>query len=104
MLTANDLVLVHLERQPAFYARINDISPDVKKGWHRVELLILTLPPQIVTWILDDDHLQGAAFTMGNRPVQLVLVPPKPAPKVDEPSSPGRTKGKVIELPRRSET
>ena len=46
MLAVNDLVLVHLNRQPAFYARINEITPDVKKGWHQVELLLLTLPSQ----------------------------------------------------------
>ena len=53
MFAVNDLVLVHLDRQPAFYARINDITPDVKKGWHQVELLLLTFPPQTLVWILD---------------------------------------------------
>jgi hypothetical protein len=98
----NDLVEVHLGRQPAFYARINDITPDVKRGWHQVELLLLTFPPQTLVWILDNDHLQGEEFTMGGQPVQLVLVPPKPAPEPEkpEPSKPGP--GKVIELPRKS--
>lgn len=104
MLAKNDLVLVHLDRQPAFYARINDITPDVKKGWHQVELLILSLPPQVVVWILDEDHLNGVEFTMGGRPVQLVLIPPKPAPKLDQEPSPDRPRGKVIELRRRQDT
>ena len=46
MATINDLVLVHLDRHPAFYARINDITPDVKRGWYQVELLVLSLPPR----------------------------------------------------------
>jgi hypothetical protein len=104
MLTINDLVLVHLDRQPGFYARINDITPDVKRGWHQVELLVLTLPPQTVTWILDNDHLQGEEFTMGGRPVQLVLVPPKPVPEPERPPDPGRGPGKVVELRRKPET
>jgi hypothetical protein len=102
MLTINDLVLVHLDRQPAFYARINDITPDVKRGWHQVELLLLTLPPQNVTWILDNHHLQGEEFTMGGRPVQLVLVPPKPLPEPKKDETPRTDRGKVIKLPRKS--
>uniref|UniRef100_A0A7C3Z9W1 Uncharacterized protein n=1 Tax=Desulfobacca acetoxidans TaxID=60893 RepID=A0A7C3Z9W1_9BACT len=102
MLAANDLVLVHLDRHPAFYARINEITPDVKRGWHQVELLILTLPPQTVVWILDDHHLQGDEFTMGGRPVQLFLVPPKPLPEPGEDLSPRKGQGKVIKLPRKT--
>jgi hypothetical protein len=56
MATINDLVLVHLDRQPAFYARLNDVSPDVKRGWYQVELLVLSLPPQTVVWILEEPH------------------------------------------------
>lgn len=102
MLAVNDVVVVHLDRQPAFYARINDINPDVKKGWYQVELLLLTFPPQTLVWILDNDHLQGEEFTMGGRPVQLVLVPPKPAPEQEKPKSTQAGQGKVIELPRKS--
>ena len=95
-------MLVHLDRQPTFYARINEITPDVKRGWHQVELLILALPAQTVVWILDDHHLQGEEFTMGGQPVQLVLVPPKPVQELEKPRSPGPGKGKVIKLPRKS--
>jgi hypothetical protein len=52
MATINDLVLVHLDRKPGFYARVNDITPDVKRGWYQVELLVLSLPPQTLVWIL----------------------------------------------------
>jgi hypothetical protein len=99
MTTVNDLVLVHLDHKPAFYARINDINPDVKKGWYQVELLVLTLPAQNLVWILETGHLEGEEFTMGGRPVRLVLVPPKPMP---QPEIPGpENKGKVIPLVRR---
>ena len=100
MAAINDLVLVHLDRKPAFYARINDINPDVKKGWYQVELLVLTLPPQNLVWILEETHLKGEEFTMGGRPVKLADVPPKtPAPPVS-PTPPDR--GKIIPLVRKT--
>jgi hypothetical protein len=100
MATINDLVLVHLDRQPAFYARINDISPDVKRGWYQVELLVLSLPSQTLVWILEEPHLQGEEFTMGGRPVQLVYIPPKAPPQPGPPAPEG--KGKVIRLVRKT--
>ncbi len=100
MTTINDLVLVHLDRQPAFYARIDDITPDVKRGWYQVELLVLSLPPQTVVWILEEAQINGADFTMGGRPVRLELLPPKPQPE-PEPSPPAPGKGKVISLVRK---
>lgn len=99
MLTTNDLVLVHLDHQPAFYARINEINPDVKRGWYQVELLVLTLPPQHLVWILEESHLKGEEFTLGGRPVKLVPIPPKPAPKPGAPTPEG--KGKIIPLVRK---
>jgi hypothetical protein len=98
MATINDLVLVHMDRKPAFYARINDINLDVKRGWYQVELLALTLPSQTLNWILEESHLNGEEFTMGGRPVQLALIPPKPAPK---PGSPPEGKAKIIPLVRK---
>ncbi len=100
MAAINDLVLVHLDRKPAFYARVNDINPDVKRGWYQVELLVLTLPSQTMTWILEEAHLNGAEFTMGGRPVQLALIPPKPHPEPGAPPSPRQ--GKIIPLVRKT--
>ena len=71
MATINDLVLVHVESKPGFYARIEDISPDVKKGWWVVKLLVLTFPLQVYTWILDESQIDGASFTMGGTPLML---------------------------------
>ncbi len=100
MATINDLVLVHLDRKPAFFARINDVNPDVKRGWYQVELLVLSLPPQTVVWILEEPHLSGEEFTMGGRPVRLELIPPKPQPEPGTGLTPG--KGKIIPLVRKS--
>jgi hypothetical protein len=70
----NDLVLVYIDDKTAFYARIEDISPDVKPGWWQVKLLVLTHPCQIYTWILEESQINGAPFTMGGTPVKLEKV------------------------------
>lgn len=100
MATINDLVLVHVENKPAFFARINDINPDVKRGWYQVELLVLGLPLQSIIWILEDVHLQGEEFTMGGTPIRLELIPPKVTPPPA--SEPSESKGKVIPLKRKT--
>lgn len=104
MATINDLVLVHVEDRPGFYARIEDITPDVKKGWWVVKLLVLTFPLQVYTWILDESQIDGAPFTMGGTPLMLEKVespvhheetettPPKPARPLSEQSETERPK------------
>ncbi|GAB4302857.1 MAG: hypothetical protein Fur0034_18060 [Desulfuromonadia bacterium] len=84
MATTHDLVLIHIDQKPAFFARIEDIVPDVKPGWWQVTLLALGIPLQLHTWILDTDQVAGAPFTMGGTPVRLEKVispytPPAPA-------------------------
>jgi hypothetical protein len=74
MTTIHDLVLVHIDNKPAFYARMEDVSPDVKPGWWQVKLLVLTVPLQVYTWILDESQIGGAPFTMGGTPVRLEKV------------------------------
>jgi hypothetical protein len=100
MATINDLVLIHLDRKPAFYARLNDLRPDVKRGWYQVELLVLSLPPQSVVWILEESQINGEEFTMGGRPVRLELIPPKPSPQPE--ASPPSSPGKIIPLVRKT--
>jgi hypothetical protein len=99
MATINDLVLVYLDQKPSFYARINDINPDVKRGWYQVELLVLTLPPQTLVWILEEAHLKGEDFTMGGRPMKLLEIPPKSPQQPETPAPEG--KGKIIPLVRK---
>src|SRR5512146_2315313 len=81
----NDLVLVHVDRKPGFYARIEDIVPDVKPGWWQVKLLVLTFPLQVYTWILDESQVAGADFTMGGTPIRLEKVE-SPHVRVEEPA------------------
>jgi hypothetical protein len=69
-----DVVLVHHEDKPALYARIEAIEPDVKKGWFQVTLLLLTLPAHAVTWILREEYINGAPFTMGGKAMGLEKV------------------------------
>jgi len=109
MSTEGDLVLVHVEDSPAFFARIECISPDVKPNWYQVSLLVLQVPLVEVTWILKEDYIKGASFTMGGKRVVIerVVAPPKAlppdgdrkSPKYPEKKpSPDRDTGKVISL------
>jgi len=81
MATINDVVLVHVDNKPGFYARIETITPDVKPGWWQVRLLVFTFPLQVFTWILDEFQLEGADFTMGGTPIRME---PVVSPVVEE--------------------
>ncbi len=71
-----DLILVYVEDKPSFYGRIEKIEPDVKAGWYQVLFLFLGIPARHVKWILRDEYIDGAPFTMGGTPLRLELVPP----------------------------
>ena len=94
-----DLVLVTVEDTPAFFARIECIGPDVKPDWYQVTLLVLQVPVVEVTWILREEYLSGASFTMGGKKVEP---PPEQEDKSEreasEKSSPDAEAGKVISL------
>lgn len=100
--TINDLVLVYLDRKPAFFARLEDISPDIKPDWWQVKLLVLTIPIQVMTWILEQDQINGKEFTMGGRPVRLEkVVCPEKGPETGDGGEAGNdldTGGNVISL------
>jgi len=109
MASENDLVLIYLEDKPLSFARIEDILADSKPDWYHVKLLLLQVPPQIVTWILRDVYIEGAEFTMKGQRMRLekVVVPDEPQPqeqktedkKEDGPKAGKDTgKGKVINL------
>jgi hypothetical protein len=66
-----DVVLIRYQDQPMAYARIEGINPDIKKDWYQVTLLLLTIPAQSVTWILRDEYINGASFTMGGQSMRL---------------------------------
>jgi hypothetical protein len=100
MATVNDLVLAHIDNKPAFYARIEEVTPDVKPGWWKVKLLVLTVPLQIYTWILDDSQVNGAPFTMGETPIMLekVVSPEPPTKPLATVSKGASRKGNVVSL------
>ena len=85
MATIHDLVLVHIDNKPGFYARIDDITPDVKPGWWQVKLLVLSFPLQVFTWILDGSQIDGAPFTMAGTPIMIAkVVSPLPRQEAQE--------------------
>ena len=104
MAVENDLVLIHHEDQPVIFARIEEILPDAKPDWYHVKLLLLQVPPQVVTWILRDVYIDGHEFTMNGQRMRLEkVVSPEEKIKVPEtdtppsaPPSPGS--GRVISL------
>jgi hypothetical protein len=102
MAAINELVLVHIDHKPGFYARIEDIAPDMKPGWWQVKLLALSFPLQVFTWILDTSQVDGAPFTMGGTPVCLekVVSPVEsPAPQQEMPvKKEKKVGGKVVSL------
>ena len=92
-----DIVLVYHQDQPALYARIEAIEPDVKKDWYRLTLLFLTIPTQTVTWILREEYINGAGFTMNDQPMRLEEVerPEQPVEGSDAGSPPSGHRGKT---------
>ncbi len=80
-----DVILVHVEGKPAFFARVEEILPDVKIGWRRLRFKVLTVPLQEMTWILEPAQIDGEPFTMGGTPLRIERLPP-PAP--GEPETP----------------
>ena len=104
-----DLVLVHVEDAPGFFARIECIHADVKTDWYQVTFLVLQVPVIEVTWILRQEYIAGAPFTMGGKKmlIERVVAPPKEPPPEkernaakdpDKKPTPGAETGKVISL------
>ena len=107
MTTENDLVLIYFEDNPLSFARIESLLPDSKPDWYHVKLLLLQIPPQLVTWILRDVYINGTEFTMNGKRMRLekVVVPDEPkspewVDNQDETERPGEAVGraKVISL------
>ncbi len=74
MAVENDLVLIYLEDNPLVFARIESIRADSKPDWYHVRLLMLQVPPQVVTWILRDVYIDGQEFTMNEKRLRLEKV------------------------------
>lgn len=89
MTMEGDLVLVTMDNKPTFFARIEEISADMKPEWFQVKLLVLQVPLMVTTWILREPYINGEEFTMGGRPLRLTrVVAPEPPAVPEEESEP----------------
>ncbi|UCG80696.1 MAG: hypothetical protein JSV60_12260 [Desulfobacterales bacterium] len=69
-----DVVLIYHEEQPAFFARIEDISADPKPDWYQVRLLVLQIPLTETTWKLREKYINGETFTMNGEVIRIEKV------------------------------
>ncbi|SMC24024.1 hypothetical protein SAMN02746041_01915 [Desulfacinum hydrothermale DSM 13146] len=100
-----DLVLVHMDNKPAFFARIEKISPDPKPHWWQVKMLVLQVPLMVVTWILREAYINGEEFTMGGHPMRLVKVEAPAEPEqVDDQDGPDPSAEDGPEEPEKRDT
>ncbi|MGC8494107.1 MAG: hypothetical protein ACP5SH_20475 [Syntrophobacteraceae bacterium] len=91
MTEIGDVVLVYMDNNPAFFAKIEEIMTDVKPGWFQVKLLVLQVPLLLVTWILREAYYNGQEFTMGGRPMRIEkVVAPAEEPAESEPGEEGK--------------
>lgn len=99
MTTENDIVLIYIEDEPSSFARVESITADVKKDWFIIELLLLQVPLQNVSWILKDIYIDGAEFTMDGTRIRLekVVAPVKKKQTEDAQDKP-KENAKVISL------
>jgi hypothetical protein len=74
MTRVGDVVLIFLEEKPISFAKVEEIDPDIKRGWHKIKLFILQLPLRSVTWILKREYIDGAEFTMGGNRMRIEKV------------------------------
>ena len=87
MAIENDVVLIYFEDQPMSFARIESITADHKPNWYHVKLLLLTIPLQVVTWILRDVYINGEDFTMNDKKMRLEkVVCPENSPQTQVPA------------------
>ena len=105
MAAENDIVLIYYEENPLVFGRIESILPDARPDWYHVKVLLLQVPPQVVTWILRDIYINGETFTMDGKKMRFELVePPEPEEDISgkepiaEKASKSETKGSVISL------
>ncbi|MDY6905340.1 MAG: hypothetical protein SWH61_11705 [Thermodesulfobacteriota bacterium] len=74
MTQENDIVLIYFEDKPMIFARVEHITADHKKDWFQVTLLMLAIPLQTITWILREEYINGAEFTMDGKKVRMEKV------------------------------
>lgn len=74
MFFTGEVILVYIDNEPGFFARVEKVAPDTKKNWWQMTFLILSVPLKTMTWILDDEQMRGQNFTMNGVPMQIKKV------------------------------
>ena len=95
MATIGDVVEVYYREKPAFFARIDSVTPDIKKNWFMVELLILTIPLRKVAWTLREEYINGVPFTMEGNEIRIEAINPLPIEK-DSGDGPEKPTNKIL--------
>ena len=105
-----DVILVHVDDKPSFYARVEEILLDRKGGWRQLRFQVLTLPPQELTWILEPSQIDGETFTMGGTPVRIERladpqprVDPETGEAIEDQGTDSAAPGQVISFPPRKD-
>jgi len=101
MFRKGEVLLTYFQDKPGFFIRVENVERDRKKGWWRMTFLILAIPLQTLTWILDDDQMRGSDFTMGGQPLRIerVAAPDTTFPQVEEKDvQENSTKGRVVSM------
>lgn len=104
MTLEGDLVLVHMDGEPAFFARIEAIEQDVKPEWFQVKMLVLQIPLVVITWILREPYINGGEFTMGGRPIKMIKVVTPEEPTSEDSAEQPPEAVKTKKLPSKAAT
>jgi hypothetical protein len=76
MVDKSEVVLIHLNGDPAYFARVDSIEADLNDGWWKLEFLLLTMPVERITWVIREEHMAGAQFMIGDTLIRIEQVPP----------------------------
>ena len=76
MVVQGEVILIHLDDSPAYFARVDRIEPDVKEGWWKLEFLLLTFPAERINWVIRESHMAGARFMIGETSIRIEQVSP----------------------------
>jgi hypothetical protein len=90
MATIGDVVIVYCEEEPAFLARIEDVSADRRKDWYQVQFLVLEIPLSEILWILRAEYLDGETFTMNGRDMRIEVIEGPEAVRQQEQPDPSK--------------
>ena len=74
MFSAGQVIIVYVDDEPGFFARVERVQPDRKKGWWQLTFLMLAIPLKSMSWVLDDEQMRGQPFTMNEVAMQIKQV------------------------------